>query len=106
MIQDEYRRQLWINQDDTKIRGDIKTAREAIKIGVINKRGGGMFQKSVMINHQGMSAYEWTKEVQPLKEYFLLELKTIDLLVENKNAALRQDHMTTAITMNLIRDCL
>ena len=42
----------------------------------------------------------------PLKEHFLLELKTLDLLLENKMAALRQDHITCVITMNLIRSCL
>ena len=59
-----------------------------------------------MTTNISINSYEWSPEVTPLKEYFLLELNTLDLLIENKMAALRQDHITTVITMNLIRDCL
>ena len=53
-----------------------------------------------------IGAYTWTDQMKPLREHFALELTTLDLLIKSKYSALRQDHLSTVVYSNQIKECL
>ena len=99
-----YKEDLFEKKKDKDILNIIKTKKQELEIGpkAVNIDGKHKNMKGTMLISSSSaysSKYEWSKEISKLKEHFQLELDVLEQLFKGKNAALRQDHLTSCICM-------
>ena len=98
-----YRDSLFRAYDDSKLRFEVETKRRLFESG---PQMASQIQTNFKIPEALQQHREWSEEFLPLRDHFVLELRTLELLQKNRFAGLRQDHLGAVITMNQIRDCL
>ena len=98
-----YRDSLFRAYDDSKLRFEVETKRRLFESG---PQMASQIQTNFKIPEALQQHREWSEEFLPLRDHFVLELRTLELLQKNRFAGLRQDHLSAVITMNQIRDCL
>ena len=97
-----YRDSLFRAYDDSKLRFEVETKRRLFQSGpqMANQMHTNFKIPEALLQHR-----EWSEEFLPLRDHFVLELHTLELLQKNRFAGLRQDHLSAVITMNQIREC-
>ncbi|TNV80755.1 hypothetical protein FGO68_gene11666 [Halteria grandinella] len=101
-----YKDDLFTRQDDTRVRQVIQQIKSILEAGPIDQ--SQRTAKAAQNAYQQLGhfhQYTWSPDVTPLKEHFLLELTTLELILKNKLSALKQDHLSTILTINQLKDC-
>ena len=92
-----YRDSLFRAFDDSKLRFEVETKRRLFQSG---PQMASQIKTKPEIPEALKQHREWSDEFLPLRDHFLLELRTLELLDRNRFAGLRQDHLSAVITMN------
>jgi hypothetical protein len=104
-----YNEELYLNHDDRGLRQVVAQVRDSLEQGPDNIGGAGANDgrnaNPFTVSRRNKRSHQWSEELKSLKEHFSLELKVVDLLMKCKEAALKQDHITTILTMNQLKEC-